>query len=201
MSTETLKNEERLRNQFDFEHATRGRYAERYQRGTQVTVLDGSADADDPLGAEAKDSQLIEIAGKHLLISRLIAAGYEVAEPIRDKGIDLIVYRDDRQFSAFPIQIKASTKESFSLDRKYEKFPNLQIAYVWNVNGVKPSEVYLLSFEQAVQVLVTKGFAKTDSWTKNGHYFVRSAGAELKALLEPYRMLAAGGQQKLQVIG
>jgi hypothetical protein len=124
-----------------------------------------------------------------------------VAEPIRDKGIDLIVYRDDRKFSAFPIQMKASTNEAFSLDRKYAKFRNLQIAYVWNVNASKSGEVYLLTFEEAFKVLTAKGYSKTDSWTRNGYYFVRSAGRELKALLEPYRMAPASGRQKVRAIG
>lgn len=61
------------------------------------------------------DTQCIEIIGKNLLISQLLEAGLEVAEPLRDRGIDLIVYaeRGVKQFSAFPIQLKASTDKSF----------------------------------------------------------------------------------------
>lgn len=201
MSTETQSSEARLRSRFDFGQAKRGSFALRYRKGTKVSVLEGTPDTDDPLSSDPEDSQLVEIAGKHLLISRLVAAGYEVAEPIRDKGIDLIVYRDDRNFRAFPVQMKASTQRAFSLDRKYAKFRNLQIAYVWNVNAAKPGEIYLLSFDEAVGVLEAKGYAKTDSWTKNGYYFVRNAGRELKALLEPYRMASSGWQQKIQAIG
>ena len=40
------------------------------------------------------DTQQIGIIGKHILIAHLIAADLEVAEPIRDHGIDLIVFRD-----------------------------------------------------------------------------------------------------------
>jgi hypothetical protein len=46
-----------------------------------------------------------------------------------------------------------------------------------------------------------KGYAKTDSWTKRGYYFVRSAGPELKEILEPYKMTAERWQKKLQAIG
>lgn len=191
------KQEIELRERFDFSRAVRGKYFDRYKKGHSVTLLSGEPDYDDPLASCESDSQLVEIAGKHLLISRLIAAGFEVAEPLRDRGIDLIVYRDENDFSALPVQMKASTQESFSLDRKYEKFPNLLIAYVWNVNSGDQADVYLLTFEQALKVMDAKGYSKTDSWTKNGYYFVRSAGKELKQLLKPYRMQFHNRQEKV----
>ena len=197
----TQMNEQRLRSRFDFSNAVRGRHSERYAKGHSVTLLSGAPDADDLFAADSDDSQLVEIAGKHLLIARLVAAGYEVAEPIRDKGIDLIVYRDQLNFRAYPVQMKASTQEAFSLDRKYAKFPNLLIAYVWNVNSPEQSEIYMLKFSDALRVLEEKGYAKTDSWTKNGYYFVRNAGRELKSLLQPYRMSSERSQQKVRAIG
>lgn len=201
MSMEARNNEAQLRSRFDFDHAERGSFARRYKKGTRVTVLEGTSETDDPLEASQGDSQLVEIAGKHLLISRLVAAGYEVAEPIRDRGIDLIVYRDGHEFSARPVQMKASTHESFSLDKKYEKFKGILIAYVWNVNVPEQSDVFVLTFDQARGILETKGYAKSNSWAKNGYYFVRNAGSELKALLEPYRMSSELWQQKLPSLG
>lgn len=181
--------EQEIRTRFDFSRAVRGKYHGRYRKGAKVTLLEGDPELEnDPLEGSGNDSQLVEIAGKHLLISRLVAAGYEVAEPLRDRGIDLIVYRDTDEFTASPVQMKASTQESFSLDRKYARFPHLLIAYVWNVNAGEKGEVYLLTFEQALKVMEAKGYSRTDSWIKNGYYFVRSAGKELKALLKPYRM-------------
>lgn len=195
------KQEIELRKRFDFSKAVRGKYYGRYMKGHSVTLLPGEPESDDPLASSENDPQLVEIAGKHLLISRLIAAGYEVAEPLRDKGIDLIVYRDGNDFSASPVQMNASTQESFSLDRKYARFPNLLIAYVWNVyEGVK-GDVYLLTFDQALKVMDAKGYSKTDSWTKNGCYFVRSAGKELKELLKPYRMQFQNRQDKISAVG
>ena len=172
-------NEAEIRARFDFSRATRGRFAERYQNGHTVTLLDHDPDEDDALEPSKPDSQLTEIAGKHVLISRLVAAGFEVAQPLRDKGIDLVAYRDregGKDFAAYPIQLKASSYESFSLDRKYERFPRLLIAYVWNVQTPERSDVYALTFNDALHVLEEKGYAETDSWTKNGYYFVRSAG-------------------------
>lgn len=129
MKAQMSNDEKRLRAQFNFSKAERGRFYERYKKGHTITLLSEDAEIDDPLDSAQHDSQLIEIAGKHLLISRLVAAGFEVAEPLRDKGIDLIVYRDDEKFKAWPIQMKASTQESFSLDRRYEGIPDLLIAY------------------------------------------------------------------------
>ena len=201
MKTQKDESEQRLRSRFDFSKAVRGRHSAQYAKGHAVTLLGSEPDGDDPLDPETQDSQLVEIAGKHLLISRLVSAGFEVAEPLRDKGIDLIVYRGDSGFKAWPIQMKASTQESFSLDRKYKKTPNLLIAYVWNVNAEEPGNVRLLTFDDALKVMEVKGYAKTDSWTKNGYYFVRNVGAELKALLKQYGMTTEQWREKLQTIG
>ena len=199
MKTGVNESEQRLRSRFDFSKAVRGRHADRYAKGHSVTFLSGAPDPDNPLAADADDPQLIEIAGKHLLISHLIAAGFEVAEPLRDKGIDLIVYRGDDKFVARPIQMKASSLESFSLDGKYEHIPNLLLTYVWNVQTPERNEVYAMTFDEAVQILKEKGYDKTDSWRQGKYYFVRNAGAKLKGLLEPHRMSPERWQQKLKM--
>ena len=204
MRSQMSKSEVELRNRFDFSKAVPGKFYERYKKGRTVTLLEGEPDEEDPLVPAGGDSQLTEIAGRHLLISRLVAAGFEVAEPLRDKGIDLVVYRDgqgSKDFAAYPIQLKASSHESFSLDKKYERFPRLLIAYVWNVQTPERSEVYALTFSDAMKVMEQKGYAKTDSWTKRGYYFVRSAGPELKEILKPYKMNTKRWQEKLQAIG
>jgi len=198
------KSEMELRARFDFSKAVQGKFYERYKRGHTVTLLEGEPDMDDPLVPGKGDSQLTEIAGKHLLISRLVAAGFEVAQTLRDKGIDLVAYLDGeggKEFAAYPIQLKASSHESFSLDQKYERFPRLLIAYVWNVQVPEQSEVYALTFGEAKHVMEEKGYLKTDSWTKKGYYFVRSAGPELKEMLKPYKMNTERWQKKLQAIG
>ena len=72
------------------------------------------------------DNQVIELLGRNRLIDQLLRAGLEVAQPLRDCGVDLIVYSGPRvPFMARPIQMKAASGMSFSLDRKYAKFPDL----------------------------------------------------------------------------
>src|SRR5512138_2005135 len=83
-------------------------------------------------------SQQIEILGRNRLKAALIEAGLEVATPERDNGIDLIMYRwsaEGGEFVARPVQMKAATEFTFSVDRKYERIPTLVIAYVMNTRG------------------------------------------------------------------
>lgn len=72
------------------------------------------------------DTQLTEIFGRNRLINDLLLSGVEVATPVRDRGVDLIAYVDLYEqigrFAAVPIQIKAATQRSFTIDRKYERF-------------------------------------------------------------------------------
>jgi hypothetical protein len=200
MRLQMSKSEVALRTQFDFSKGVRGKYLDRFNNGHTVTLLEGELDEGDPLTPQDSDSQLVEMAGKHLLISRLVAAGFEVAEPLRDNGIDLIVYRDGKDFLARPVQLKAFSHESFSLDEKYKKFPHLLIAYVWNAQTPERSDVYALTFDDAMQVMDKKGYSKTDSWTKGGRYFVRDAGVKLKEILKPYRMTREKWREKLQTV-
>jgi hypothetical protein len=62
-------------------------------------------------GGTMIDTQLIELAGRNRLIESILAAGLDVALPIRDDGADLIVYRrkGERIFSARPVQLKTAT--------------------------------------------------------------------------------------------
>jgi hypothetical protein len=101
------------------------------------------------------DTQLVELEGRNWLTSQLLKAGLEVARPERDKGIDLIVYRDideTHQFLAYPIQMKAATRAVFSLYPKYEKFSNLILAYVWNLGDSTRTKCFALTYAQALGI-------------------------------------------------
>ena len=73
------------------------------------------------------DKQQIELIGTAALTTALIREGFEVAHPMRDRGIDLIVFSDspDEPFSALPVQVKAHTGAALMVQRKYEKFKGL----------------------------------------------------------------------------
>jgi hypothetical protein len=53
----------------------------------------------------------------------------------------------------------------------------------------------------ALKVMEDKGYSKTDSWIKNGYYFVRNAGKELKQLLMPYRMESDRWRERVPAAG
>lgn len=137
------------------------------------------------------DKQIIEILGRNRLIVELAGAGIEVAVPIRDRGIDLIAYRDDgqkdRPFPAVPIQMKAAMQMSFSVDRKYEKFSNLILVFVWHLNGDEKPKTFALTFDEARKIAKEMGWTKTASW-EEGKYTTNSPSAKLCGLLEKHEM-------------
>src|SRR5438132_14363692 len=102
------------------------------------------------------DGKLVELRGRNWLTSQLLQAGLEVARPERDRGIDLVAYRDidqKHQFLAYPIQMKAATREVFSIDSKYEKFPKLILAYVWNLGDSTQTKCFALTYGEAPPML------------------------------------------------
>jgi len=139
-----------------------------------------------------RDSQLTELSGRHLLIAQLVAGGLEVAIPLRDRGVDLIAYLDlsaaTPQFMSCPIQMKASQKARFSLEKKYKKLANLLIAYVWHVEDPAKACVYALTYREALALLDKRRHTKTDSWRKKNGYSVPNPGPDWLRDLEPFRM-------------
>jgi hypothetical protein len=137
------------------------------------------------------DGQIIELLGRQKLIAELLRANLEVSVPIRDRGIDLVAYADlqDRvsQFSACPIQLKAAMGESFSIDIKYAKFPNLIIAYVWHIENDARTVTYATSYSEALGIAESMGYTKTKSWA-HGLYASTKPSTNLLIRLEPFRM-------------
>lgn len=80
------------------------------------------------------DAQATELLGRNRLMSELLRGGLEAALPARDGGIDLRAYVDlsskVQTFVAVPIQMKAASRASFSIDRNYAKISNLILAHV-----------------------------------------------------------------------
>src|ERR1035437_7673951 len=113
------------------------------------------------------DSQQVALIGTSLKEAELVRHKFEVAHPNRDRGIDLIVYRDQpgRPFVGVPLQIKATRGERFDPNKKYKKFAGLVFAYIWNID--KNPRFFLFTYREALGVL---GDArKTKSWRKKGY--------------------------------
>ncbi len=142
---------------------------------------------------KAVDTQLVELSGRYLLISQLTAGGVEVAEPIRDRGIDLVAYldriADTPQFLACPIQLKANRGARFSLDRKYESVPNLLMVYVWGVHDPSSAVVHALTYKGAFKLLKEQGHTESKSWEDDGLYTL-TVNEAWRTRLAPFRMTA-----------
>jgi len=148
------------------------------------------------------DSQQIEIIGRNILVAQLLQAGIEVAMPLRDRGVDLLCYREiDEQsgiFRALPIQLKAASRRSFGIHRKYERINDLLIAYVWNLGVDEEEEVYALTQLEAVAIGDAMGWTATESWRK-GQYTTTRPSRKLLTLLEPYAMDRDAWRDRLEL--
>lgn len=135
------------------------------------------------------DAQVIELIGRHRLITELLSAGLEVAMPLRDRGIDLIAYADKEvsAFGAVPIQMKAASDACFAVDQKYRAFPNLVIAYVWYLKEPEQAATYALTYDEALEIAQAMGYTETRSWG-TGIYTTTRPSQKLIALLERFRM-------------
>lgn len=138
------------------------------------------------------DSQVTELLGRNRLFDELLRAGLEVALPGRDRGIDLVAYADlESKVSSFiarPIQMKAATATSFSIHRKYEKFPDLILAFVWHLSSPDNARTYALFYDEALSIGEKMKWTSTASWIEKGAYSTRSPSRELIDLLEVHRM-------------
>ncbi|MDQ2727934.1 MAG: hypothetical protein M3Y91_08760 [Actinomycetota bacterium] len=138
------------------------------------------------------DSQSTEIIGRNLLVSQLVRDGLEVARPERDRGVDLVAYLDLDEagggFVAVPIQMKAATKATFGIARKYEKFRGMLFAHLWRVHEPEHACTYALTYIEALQVAEQMGWTDTESWTLKDRYETTHPSRRLLDLLEPYLM-------------
>ncbi|MGH8397619.1 MAG: hypothetical protein ACRETA_05165 [Gammaproteobacteria bacterium] len=146
-----------------------------------------------------KDTQIIELRGRLYLQAQLLAAHLEIAVPARDRGIDIIAYadRDLKNFVAKPIQLKASSRESFGIFKKYKKTPDLLLVFVWNLAKPGFEASYALTYKEALDIAKKLGWTKTDSWRVKGGYGTTTPSNELKAFLAPYKMSLQKWRQKL----
>src|SRR5262245_12329537 len=131
------------------------------------------------------DSQQTELVGRAYLTTQLLIAGFEVAKPERDKGIDLIVYSDVRgePFRAVPLQLKAASSRIFSVNRKYIG-RGIVMAYIWRVLQSQP-RLFLVDHDVAVQLL-PEARRETQSWRVDGRWEDTHVGADLEAALVPF---------------
>lgn len=202
MKPAMTKNEIEMRKRFDFTRATRGRFADRYTLGHTVTLLNGDPDMEDPLDGDNSPASTRD-AGKQIFVSQVSAAGLKLAEPLQDPTIDYLIYRSEiqsREIVSCAVKVKTSIHETFSLFKTDLKASGSLLAYVWNAADPQKSSVYALTYREALRIVEDKPYAKSEAWVKDGRYTVVHAGAELKEMLEPYRMTRDRWLQRLQTV-
>jgi len=154
------------------------------------------------LATHPGDSQKVELLGRNRLIDELLRDNLEIALPIRDRGIDLIAYVDSGEdvtaYAARPIQMKASWTRAFGIDRKYEKFPDLILAYVWHLDDRSRAVTYAMTFAEALGIADTMKWTATASWERGG-YSTSQPSAKLCELLEAFEMKPGAWRSRLTV--
>jgi hypothetical protein len=133
-----------------------------------------------------RKSLRVEAAGLAYLKLRLLQAGYEVAVPDFDNGIDLIAFQEPTEarpaFKAWPIQLKAATSTSFGVHAKYQN-RDIYYAFVWNVFSTPV--LFILSYQEALSILGQKK-ASTHSFRVGGSYDTTNPSAKIRSDLEPF---------------
>ena len=84
--------------------------------------------------------------------------------------------------------MKASSRENFSISKKYEKFHDLLFAFVWHVRSPASTCTFALDHAEAVAIGDALGWTDTSSWRDKGHYTTHRPSKLLRERLEPHRM-------------
>lgn len=194
-------NEAEIRARFDFSKATRGRFAERYRIGHTVALLDHDPDE----GKVAQITEAVEStrqSGIRIFESQLRQAGLRLCEPAKKNGVDYLIYEEasSEDKASYPVKIKTSTHEVFSLYKSESRIPRLLVTYVWHAHNPAESEVYALTYSEALEIVKKKPYMTSKSWKEDGGYSVTHAGAELKEMLRAYRMTPKTWHQRLRSI-
>jgi hypothetical protein len=195
-------NETEVRARFDFSKATRGRFATRYQNGHTVSLLDHDADELEAI-LPAEVVETTRQSGMRIFESQVRKAGLRLVEPSKKNGIDYFIYTETQASedgASFPVKLKTSIHEVFSLYKKESKIKRLLVAYVWHANEPEASEVYALTYDEALRIVKSKPYFSSKSWIDEGGYSVTHAGAELKEMLKEYRMTPKKWRQRLHSI-
>lgn len=102
------------------------------------------------------DSQIQEIISRNILINKLLEYEFEVAMPVRDCGIDLLVYKKLESTCYKKIQLKSSIGKSLSFKRNYHKITDLNFIFILGVISEKPI-IYGLTISELIELLESSG--------------------------------------------
>ncbi|MDP2816636.1 MAG: hypothetical protein Q8O19_08165 [Rectinemataceae bacterium] len=124
------------------------------------------------------EKQLIEVIGRSKFTEFAILSGFELATPVRDCGIDCLLYfpiEDGLLNTAVPVQLKCYSSQALTVDSKYNRIGDILHVILWNCLGVNP-KYFALTQKHAMQLAVNFNWDKLPGWiSKNGRYDATNA--------------------------
>jgi len=93
--------------------------------------------------------------------------------------------------------MKPATATCFSVDKKYSKFHDMLIAYVWNVSERANAQIYVLTQQEAVDIATEMKYTATESWLGKGVYVVTRPGRELVDRIRSHEASRAKWEEKI----
>lgn len=87
------------------------------------------------------EKQLIEVIGRAKFTEFVILSGFELATPVRDCGIDCLLYfriEDELLNTTIPVQLKCYSAQALTVDSKYDRMGNILHVVIWNCLDAKP---------------------------------------------------------------
>lgn len=111
----------------------------------------------------------IEVHGVQRVIEALEAAGYQTE--LFQRNV-LRVQTESRTAQIIPcfIRVISATEESFNIRDRYKALANGLLAYVWYARDPLQAIIYVMTYEEALDIADRKQWTLTDSWQKEGYY-------------------------------
>jgi hypothetical protein len=146
------------------------------------------------------DKQQVEVIGRNIVTNQLLREDIEVAEPVRDRGIDLIAYlrkEEGQRFHARPLQLKVASDRDFSVYKKYDEFNDMVVVYVWRIAYEDGPEIYALTTQETLDVAEQRGWTETNTWANKDQYNDTTVTGPTQNAVNPYEIEPGGWCEKL----
>jgi hypothetical protein len=113
---------------------------------------------------------------------------FQPARPTYDIGVDLRALNPEGNRGA-NIQVKASAKRNFNVQKRWETIPNFLVVYVWQLQLRADAIAYVLTYEEAFEIVKCHAprWLETRSWSDLGGYGTTSPSNQIRQAIHKYR--------------
>jgi len=117
---------------------------------------------------------------------------FQPARPTYDIGVDLRAVNAEGN-RGVNLQVKASAKKNFNIQKRWDAIPNFLVVYVWQLRSRADAVVYVLRYEEAFEIVrsCAPQWLQTRSWRQVGGYGTTSPSVRLLSAIDPYRATPA----------